>query len=120
MSDFERLLREKRLGKNGLAKLQIKAFSSPYVYQVLCYYNDLIIAKFIIRGVKENRLKKMFSQNFMFFNINSEGSGKFYFEKKLVEILDELGGIHEPIEILDYKDVPITSFKFEKMINNLI
>ena len=51
----------------------------------------------------------------MLFNINSEGSGEFYFKNKLSEIFDRLGAVYEPIEILNFDDVPFTSFNFERL-----
>ena len=115
MSDYLQLLREKQLGRKKVIDIQTKALSSPYAYRVLCYYENLILAKFIVWGVAREKLKKLLYKNFLYFHINSEGSGEFYFKKRLTLLLDKINGWDEPVKILDYQDLPITSFEFEKL-----
>lgn len=116
MSDIWEILREKKLGgRSKIIEMQVKALESPYVYRIFCYYNNLLLAKFVVWGIKEKELYNLMLKNFTYFHINSEGSGEFYFKKRLVELLDEIGGWNEPLEIMDNSDVPITSFKLEKL-----
>jgi len=116
MSDIWGLLREKELGKGKIQKIQEKAFSSSHIYKVLCFHQKDILATFVVRGVKKERLMDILSK-FLYFHINSEGSGEFYFKKELTAILDKEEGVFEPIQILDYNDVPFTSFELEKVDN---
>jgi len=116
MSDLWESLREKQVGgKKALAEIQTKALSSKYIYRVLCCFENLTIANFIVWGVKKQVLNKMLNEHFLYFHINSEGSGEFYFKKELVPLLDKIGGWSEPLEVLDFRDLPITSFKLEKL-----
>lgn len=115
MSDYLELLREKELGRKKVMDIQTKALSSPYVYQVLCYNQNLLLAKFVVWGVKKEKLSKLLYETFLYFCINSEGSGEFYFKKRLTPLLDKINGWNEPVKILDYRDLPITSFEFEKL-----
>ena len=115
MSDALELLREKELGREKNLEIQTKALSSPWVYEVFCYSQNLLLAQFIVWGAKEEKLKKVLQSNFLYFNINSEGSGEFYFKKRLIPLLDKINAWSEPLIIMDYSDLPITSFMFKKL-----
>lgn len=111
MDDWRNYLERGGLTQKEFADLQLKALESHLVYEVKCFYELILIARFVVRGIGKEDLISILKENFLLFNINSEGSGLFYFRNDLSRFLAKKGGFMEPVVIEDYRDLPITSFE---------
>ncbi len=85
-------------------------------YEVTGYFGNRAIFKFIILGAEEEAIKKILKEKFNYFNINSEGSGTFYFKLWMKEELKKINAIlFENINILEDDNVPIEYYQFKKI-----